>query len=812
MKFSFPKLFFCVVAAVAACGPGASAQLVINEVMQSNVDCLLVDKEFPDSYVELYNPSSSAVAINGYRLATEADGSDAYTFRTGESVPAGGFIVIYCDKSDAGGRHTKFRIDSGKGSVVLFGPSGSVADKIDLKKQPAPQIAYGRSADGGSEWGYMVTPTPGQSNSLSAVAQGLLPAPEFSVGGGLKKGSVSLVVSAPADAPADVRLCLTTDGREPVAGDWVGGTSKSLTLTTSTVVRAKLMSASALTIPSTVHSYIFHPEDTELPVFSIAVNPSYLYDETIGIFRGEVDHNPNFEKNWRRPMNVEFFDGADHKELINQLGEARVMGGWSRREAQKSLAFYANKRFGTKRYDSTTFWPDKPEITEVKSFVLRNGGNDFTNAHIRDAMAQTISGRNSPHVDWQAYRPAIVYINGRYHGIMDIRERSNEDYVLANYGTEDIDMVENWWDVKAGSKQPLDEFVAVAARSGVTLAQMKEHMDVDNFIDMFVIETMSANTDFPGNNITCWKGHEPESRWRWVLKDLDRMGMTWIDSRTDFFKWIADFHRDNAWLTDQMKVFTFFFDNEDGRKLFVDRMAIALGDYLQQANAEALRDEMKAELEPEYWRHEQRWFDEHPEWWWWQHWHDELSYITKWWQERRTYLYSSMVSRFGLSPTFALKIERNGHDATFNDVALTQPRFDGSWFGNRKMTLTTEHGYMWEFTKVYTNNSTSTGSSASPDLSLTISDKSVKELRLAIVRDAAGLSDAAAPDVEFMIDGLTVTAVGEAGLTEAYTAAGRLVGRASAGSPLTLPGAGIYLLRHISEATGAVTTEKVAVR
>ena len=43
------------------CGLTANAQLVINELMQSNIDCLMDDlKEFPDSWVELYNPSDFA--------------------------------------------------------------------------------------------------------------------------------------------------------------------------------------------------------------------------------------------------------------------------------------------------------------------------------------------------------------------------------------------------------------------------------------------------------------------------------------------------------------------------------------------------------------------------------------------------------------------------------------------------------------------------------------------------------------------------------------------------------------------------------
>ena len=47
----------------------AQAQLLINELMQSNIDCVMDDmNEFPDSWVELYNGGSGAVNLNQYKL------------------------------------------------------------------------------------------------------------------------------------------------------------------------------------------------------------------------------------------------------------------------------------------------------------------------------------------------------------------------------------------------------------------------------------------------------------------------------------------------------------------------------------------------------------------------------------------------------------------------------------------------------------------------------------------------------------------------------------------------------------------------
>ena len=46
--------------------------LVINEIMQSNVECTMDDiKEFPDSWVELYNPSDAAINLKDYKISNK---------------------------------------------------------------------------------------------------------------------------------------------------------------------------------------------------------------------------------------------------------------------------------------------------------------------------------------------------------------------------------------------------------------------------------------------------------------------------------------------------------------------------------------------------------------------------------------------------------------------------------------------------------------------------------------------------------------------------------------------------------------------
>ena len=74
MKRLFTAAMLLVITTISA-----NAQLVINEIMQSNVECFFDNetKEFPDSWVELYNPTDKDINLKDYWLGTKADGSKA---------------------------------------------------------------------------------------------------------------------------------------------------------------------------------------------------------------------------------------------------------------------------------------------------------------------------------------------------------------------------------------------------------------------------------------------------------------------------------------------------------------------------------------------------------------------------------------------------------------------------------------------------------------------------------------------------------------------------------------------------------------
>ncbi len=672
-----------------ACTATASAQLVINEIMQSNIDCIMDDfNEFPDSWVELYNPGPEPANLADYKLGTKDKAKKAYQLPAG-SIPAGKYLVIYCDKAEQG-RHTDFRLESGKDGALYLFKNDEMVDHLEgLAKQPAPNIAYGRATDNSDEWGYQAVPTPGAAN-CGTIYKKILGDPVFSIPGKVSSEVFDLELSLPEDAPEGTVIRYTLDGKEPTESSPLYTTPIHMSVTRT--VRAKLFCDGYLSPRSLTHSYIKHPREVTLPVVSIVTNRDYFYDNKLGIYvQGNyTNHTPNYEYDWRRPINYEYFEGSDTPSSINQLCETRVKGGATRGSALKSLAVYANKRFGEKRFNYEFFPDQTPGIDEFKSFEMRNSGNDFDYMYMRDAIIQQSMGMNCD-LDWQPSRPVILYINGEYKGLLNIRPRSNEDYVYSYYdGLEDIDMFENWWELKEGEWDNFNAFTEFYTQTGHSFDEFDALMDTGEFCNLMIMGTYFDNKDFPGNNIVMWRPQADGGKWRWVAKDTD-FGMGLYGERANYptLNWITTQGYDNNrkdWANkwEHTRLFRRLLDTPEFKDMFIDRCAIYMGDFLRPEVIINRIDERYNSIKTEYKFHRDL---INP---WWPTYSQEVESGRNWTKNRWTFFYDHLSSFFSLQKPVALIIAK-GMDCNrtliVNDIALSSNEFDGKFFPGRKLTV-----------------------------------------------------------------------------------------------------------------------------
>ena len=621
-------------------------------------------------------------------------------------IPPQGFVLVYCDKVDQG-LHAPFRLNSGKGGELYLFHGEDTADKITgLAKQPAPNIAYGRETDGGERWGYQAEPTPGFTN-CSRICEAVLGEPVFSLPGIVKTDgeTIRLMLSLPEDAPEGTAIKYTTDGSEPTMSNGLLYDGKPLILSATMTIRAKLFCDGWLSPRSTTHSYIFLPRQQTLPLISITTDEHYLTDPQIGIYvEGTYDkERANYDYNWRRPVNIELFDGEGSESVLNQLGEMRVMGGASRKRPLKSLILYAHKRFGEKwiKYE---FFPDqKPGLTRFKSVVLRNAGNDYDHLYMRDAIIQRSMGQNVD-LDWQAWRPAIVYINGRYKGMLNIRERSTEDNIYTNYdGLDDIDMIKNWSELKAGDWIQYRRFLEYVKEGSHTLEEYGEWIDWQEFINLMVMNLFFNNQDFPANNIVMWRPRSEEGRWRFVAKDTDfGLGIWNAPVYYNTIQWLYtpgyDPSRNSGNAPEATLLFRTLMENDEFNREFIDRTAIYMGDFLNGRGVCAVWDPMFRSVEAELPYHLALYGRSMNSY------RSEMDNTFAWVSERSAWFYQQLGDFYRLGSPVRLSVNKELSmvqpiDVTFNHVRLSEGFFDGCFHFYLQSAVIRQY-YYFEFSLV----------------------------------------------------------------------------------------------------------------
>lgn len=155
--------------------------IVINEILGDADSDWNGDSTFDsndDEWVELFNPTSSPVDLNGCYLSESGESvANGYQFPAGSIIPAGGFVVIY--GGDDGKNGNSLGALSNSGDTVTFSaPDQSVIDSVTYGDEDAENdITYRRYPDGAATFDRSIScapgdtttgcPSPGSSNGLA---------------------------------------------------------------------------------------------------------------------------------------------------------------------------------------------------------------------------------------------------------------------------------------------------------------------------------------------------------------------------------------------------------------------------------------------------------------------------------------------------------------------------------------------------------------------------------------------------------------------------------------------------------------------
>lgn len=574
--------------------------------------------------------------------------------------------------------HTNFKLSSAGETLLLTNTQNVTVDEVSFSNIGL-DISYGRQPDGSTNWFLFSQATPNDSN-ITQGSSGKVEKPIVLVSGGFYSSPVSVSIIK-SDSNEVVRY--TLDGSDPKETSQIY--SIPISIPSTKVLRAKSFQTGLLPSETITNTYFIN-FNSPLTVVSISTDPGNFFDEENGIYTlGDSAETSfpyfgaNFWKDWERPVHVELFEKNGSKGFDIDMG-VKIFGGWSRGNAQKSLALFARGQYG---YNSLSYklFEDLP-FTEYESFVLRNSGNDWLSTMFRDALMTSLVDKVD--IDKQNYRPAVLFINGEYWGIQNIREKINESYLAQHHNVDkdSVDILEYEGSIVSGDNTDYINLYSFIENNNMSVNEnyeyVKSKMDVDNFVRYFISQIYFDNQDWPGSNIKYWRGGV-NGKWRWLLFDTDfGFGIWNINAYQNNTLNFATAINGPEWPNPPWSTLILrkLLENNSFRTSFINCFSDFSNTIFKSSEVVGKINHMAAAIEPEIIRHGQRWNQFSLA-----SWLQNVQVLRTFAEQRISLMRNHFSQKFGLGASVALYIlisDTIRGSVKLNSLELKQP----SWYGN----------------------------------------------------------------------------------------------------------------------------------
>jgi len=495
-------------------------QVIINEYSCSNISTVADQFGEYEDWIELYNTTGSPVDLTGWYLSDKQSNPTKWQIPSG-TVPANGYLVVKCSGRDlvqAGELHPNFNLKQIQNEwIILSNSFANLIDSYQITNLTKSNHSVGRETNGAINWKLFTTPTPGAAN---AGAQDFYePTPTMDLTPGFYSGAQTVTISC-TDPGATIHY--TLDGSVPTAGSPTY--TAPLNIAGTTVVRAVAFGTNQPSFTCTNSYFINVTHD----ICVVSVCSAGVYD-LIANGNSGIEPQGSFELFEQDGTFVDEGEGNFNKH-----------GNDSWAYPQRGFDFVMRDQFGYNDDIDHQIFPEKGR-SNFQRLILKPGASDnypfeTGGAHIRDALVHTLSIRSDLLLDERTWRPCVVYLNGQYWGIYEIREKADDHDFTDHYYNQDkfhLKYLKTWggtWE-EYGSPNALTDWNAL--RNFIMTNNMGPGPDFDyvtsqlkwkSLADYFMINSYTVNKDWLNWNTAWWRGTDPNGsklKWRYTLWDLD---------------------------------------------------------------------------------------------------------------------------------------------------------------------------------------------------------------------------------------------------------------------------------------------------
>jgi len=609
----FKRALYFVLVLIGA--NSAFSQIYINEFLASNISATVDSSDYltTSDWIELYNAGPEEVNLEGYSLSDNSNETKKWVIPPGVIIPPNGYflfwadgknkkpgdtdIIIYSDTTTitVSDYHLSFKLSSNGEFIGLYSLTGEVIDSIRFGKQIA-NISYGRTLNDMASFEFLAEPTPKKSNfAIHSPTFTTIEAASLSVTGGKYAMAQTLTMSSHS---ATAKIHYTTDGSRPTSTSRLYVDPVAINYTQT--IRCRVFENDKLPSEIVTETFLIG-ENIGLPIIAISANYADLYGFDFGIFKNSL-------KNREVAASIEYFSPSGTKEFGLDAG-MKIFGSTIFQLQQKPMSIRMKGKYGTDELAYQLF--DNKAVFNFKNFVLRNGGNDNGQTLFADGLVTSLVA-DQMDIDYQSYKPAVVFVNGQFWGIYNLREKLNDNYLVSNHhlNSTHLNILEDNASVNQGSPTDYMALLDFVKNNDLSVQAnykyVESRLDINEYIN-YKITKMYIGYWLADLNNKYWNSTSPHQKWRWILFDLEHsFGNNGSDNCTEnTLAKIASIHNDlPEWST---VLLTNLMDNEAFKNEFIQRSASYLNTLFKSDNVIKMIDRLSTTLVPELPRHISKW-------------------------------------------------------------------------------------------------------------------------------------------------------------------------------------------------------------